>query len=76
MAKRTLQETKDFLTSKGYIVTIPANAVSVKVMGFDGKYFKAKNKAANTITHELNLTGVLSWNLKDRDGYHNFFAKH
>ncbi len=63
------------LEKLGYMVTIPANAIHICVMGKNGKYFNAKNKAANTITSELNRIGVLAWNTQSVDGYYDFYCK-
>lgn len=70
----------DFLINKGYNATIPAGAQHICVMGYGKGYFKAKNRKANTITSELNSLNfegrtLLAWNLKDADGYYNFYVK-
>ena len=63
------------LKKLGYMVTIPANANKIVVLGQNGKYFKAKQIKANGITYTLNMLGFLCWNLKAPDGYYDFFVK-
>lgn len=72
---QTLAEKVDKLKDFGYMVTIPANSNHAAVMGQNGRYFKAKRKASNTITANLNRLGVVAWCVEDADGYNDFYIK-
>lgn len=71
----TLADKVERLKSLGYMVTIPANSNFASVMGQNGRYFKAKRRASNTITANLNGLGVLAWCVEDADGYNDFYIK-
>lgn len=71
----TLADKVERLKSFGYMVTIPANSNFASVMGQNGRYFKAKRRASNTITANLNGLGVLAWCVEDADGYNDFYIK-
>ena len=71
----TLSDKVEMLKRFGYMVTIPANSNCATVMGQNGRYFKAKRSASNTITANLNRLGVLAWCVEDADGYNDFYIK-
>ena len=71
----TLADKVERLKRLGYMVTIPANSNCATVMGQNGRYFKAKRNASNTITANLYRLGVLAWCVEDADGYNDFYIK-
>jgi hypothetical protein len=72
---QTLAGKVEKLKNLGYMITIPANSNFATVMGQNGRYFKAKRSASNTITANLNRLGVLAWCVEDADGYNDFYIK-
>lgn len=73
-----LEDKLEILLNAGYMVNISVMFSNVIVItGYEGKSYKAKNKAANTITHLLNCLPyiITSWNRLNTTGYYSFYCK-
>ena len=75
-----LTEKLDALLRLGYManmIRMINGATFIKISGYNRKYFKAKQKKANTITANLNRLPFISvaWDKLDYDGFYQFYAK-
>ena len=75
-----ITEKLDALLKLGYMahmIRMINGAIFIKVCGYNNKYFKAKQKKANTITRDLNRLPFITaaWDKLDYDGFYEFYAK-
>jgi diacylglycerol kinase family enzyme len=69
-----LEAIKQKLAGRNYMVTIPAGASHISVMGYNKKYFNAKQAKAATIAAELRSQGFRVVIAKAGDGYFDFYV--